>query len=244
MNDVHALSGAYAVDALDDIERAHFERHLAECASCRSEVDSLQEAAALLGETTAMEPPASLRTRILAEVATVRPLPPLVAATVERGRPNRSRFPTLVAAAAALIAFGAVGATVWDPWSEDRPNETVSAAQRVLDASDAETFTRELGDDGTDAATATVTRSRELDLAVLSTTGLSPLPDGQVYELWLMRDNGEILSAGLMKDPNSTVVLNGNAEYAAQAGITIEDEDGPPGPDLSRLVGTVPFENG
>jgi hypothetical protein len=28
MNDVHALSGAYAVDALDDIERAQFQRHL------------------------------------------------------------------------------------------------------------------------------------------------------------------------------------------------------------------------
>ena len=30
MSDIHALSGAYAVDALDDIERAQFERHLAE----------------------------------------------------------------------------------------------------------------------------------------------------------------------------------------------------------------------
>ncbi|MBU2075761.1 MAG: zf-HC2 domain-containing protein, partial [Actinobacteria bacterium] len=43
MNDVHALSGAYAVDALDDIERAQFERHLVECAECRAEVDSLRE---------------------------------------------------------------------------------------------------------------------------------------------------------------------------------------------------------
>ncbi len=39
MSDIHALSGAYAVDALDDIERAQFERHLAECAECRAEVD-------------------------------------------------------------------------------------------------------------------------------------------------------------------------------------------------------------
>ena len=42
MSDIHALSGAYAVDALDDIERAQFERHLAECPACRSEVDSLR----------------------------------------------------------------------------------------------------------------------------------------------------------------------------------------------------------
>ena len=45
MTDVHALSGAYAVDALDDIERAAFERHLAACAECRAEVASLRETA-------------------------------------------------------------------------------------------------------------------------------------------------------------------------------------------------------
>ena len=50
-SDIHALSGAYAIDALDDIERAQFERHLAECAECRDEVDSLREAAGLLVET-------------------------------------------------------------------------------------------------------------------------------------------------------------------------------------------------
>ena len=32
MSDIHALSGAYAVDALDELERVGFERHLAGCA--------------------------------------------------------------------------------------------------------------------------------------------------------------------------------------------------------------------
>ena len=57
MSDIHALSGAYAIDALDDIERAQFERHLAKCAECRAEVESLREASAMLAETTAVEPP-------------------------------------------------------------------------------------------------------------------------------------------------------------------------------------------
>jgi hypothetical protein len=30
-NDIHSLSGAYAVDAVDDVERARFEAHLATC---------------------------------------------------------------------------------------------------------------------------------------------------------------------------------------------------------------------
>ena len=37
MNDIHALSGAYAVDALDDLERARFVRHLEECPECHGE---------------------------------------------------------------------------------------------------------------------------------------------------------------------------------------------------------------
>ena len=41
--DIHALSGAYAVDALDETERAEFERHLTGCPSCRDEVDDLRD---------------------------------------------------------------------------------------------------------------------------------------------------------------------------------------------------------
>jgi anti-sigma factor RsiW len=83
MSDIHALSGAYAIDALDDIERAQFERHLAQCAECRAEVESLREASAMLAETTALEPPADLRSRLLAEIKTVRPLPPVTPAADE-----------------------------------------------------------------------------------------------------------------------------------------------------------------
>ena len=46
-DDIHSLVGAYAVDAVDDAERARFEDHLATCAECRAEVDSLRGAAAL-----------------------------------------------------------------------------------------------------------------------------------------------------------------------------------------------------
>lgn len=77
--DIHALSGAYAVDALDEVERARFERHLAGCSACRAEVESLVAAANQLSVLTEVAPPASLRAKVLAEIATVRPLPPLTA---------------------------------------------------------------------------------------------------------------------------------------------------------------------
>ncbi|WP_343899698.1 zf-HC2 domain-containing protein, partial [Nocardioides aquaticus] len=79
MTDVHALSGAYAIDALDDAERAQFEQHLALCGECRAEVAGLQEAGAELAATTMATPSAALRARVLADVAQVRPLPPVVA---------------------------------------------------------------------------------------------------------------------------------------------------------------------
>ena len=76
--DVHKLTGAYAVDALDELERARFEQHLSGCEDCRAEVAELRETAALLAETTATTPPTSLRESVLAGISQVRPLPPEV----------------------------------------------------------------------------------------------------------------------------------------------------------------------
>ena len=136
-SDIHALVGAYAVDALDDLERAAFERHLAECPACQQEVAGLQEAAGLLGALSTTAPPPSLRDRVLADITTVRPLPPAVeppAVAQPFGQPTapstaqpdahapggRSRFRPrlLVAAAAALIALGGA-VTIAQPWEED-----------------------------------------------------------------------------------------------------------------------------
>ena len=120
--DIHALSGAYAVDALDDIERAQFERHLAECPACTSEVASLREASALLAETTIATPSAELRDRVLSGITNIRPLPPVVAqreeqpgeqdATVVPLEPRRRRrVVTFLAAAAAAVAIGTGGSS-------------------------------------------------------------------------------------------------------------------------------------
>ncbi len=76
-DEIHELSGAYAVDALDDVERARFERHLAGCSACRDEVESLGVAATELSSVTQMAPPASLRGSVLSSITSVRQLPPL-----------------------------------------------------------------------------------------------------------------------------------------------------------------------
>ncbi len=66
---LHALSGAYALDAVGEAERTRFERHLTRCASCQREVSRLQEAASSFAVAVSARPPARLRTRVLDAVA-------------------------------------------------------------------------------------------------------------------------------------------------------------------------------
>ncbi|MEV0202373.1 zf-HC2 domain-containing protein, partial [Nonomuraea sp. NPDC050691] len=57
-DELHALSGAYAVHALPEGEVVLFERHLAGCAACAAEVRRLRETAARLALPLAEPPPA------------------------------------------------------------------------------------------------------------------------------------------------------------------------------------------
>lgn len=229
MTDVHALSGAYAVDALDDIERAAFERHLAECTECRAEVASLRETAALIAETTAIEPPAALRARVLADISTVRPLPP----ETPVAEPRRRRGPRLLLAAAAAVVLVGAGAVVWQqPWADDT-STTVPTADQVLSASDAQSSSVSL--EG--GASATVTFSDSVGKAVIETHDMPPPPDGKVYQLWLQQPEEGMVSAGLMPvAADQTLVLTGDAATATAAGITVEPEGGSPEPTTTPIA--------
>ena len=224
-SDVHKLTGAYAMDALDDLERARFEQHLAQCEDCRAEVAELRETAALLAETTAVTPPASLRDSVLAGISQVRPLAPEVptSTTHQAARPaarGRAWVPFLVAAALALIV--GVGALVMQPWAPSDDVKRLTAAEQVLQAPDAEEVFLDLGE----AGRATVVRSKSQDRAVITTEDMVSAPSGKDYELWFI-EGDEFVSAGLMPDdPDQTVVLDGSAGAAAAVGITVEPDGG------------------
>ncbi|HEY1175361.1 MAG TPA: zf-HC2 domain-containing protein, partial [Phytomonospora sp.] len=51
-DDVHTLVGAYALDALDDLDRARVERHLGRCPSCAGEAAELTATAARLADAS------------------------------------------------------------------------------------------------------------------------------------------------------------------------------------------------
>ncbi len=236
MIDIHALSGAYAVDALDDIERAQFERHLADCAECRAEVASLREAGAMLAASTAVTPPPELRDRVLSGISTVRPLPPRVG---EPAPGRRFRPLLLVAAAAAVVAVG-IGVTVADPWTdESSQSPSLSAVDQVLQADDAEKYTQTFPD----GSKATLTRSKSLNRAVIVTSDMAPPPDGKVYELWLDHEGIGMVPAGLMpREEDAVVLLEGDPATATGAGITVEPAGGSPKP-TSDPVALIAFED-
>ncbi|AQZ64510.1 unnamed protein product [[Actinomadura] parvosata subsp. kistnae] len=71
-DELHTLSGAYAVHALPYAEWVLFEEHLHACGPCADEVRHLRETAARLAEAVAERPPARLRRRLLDAAARSR----------------------------------------------------------------------------------------------------------------------------------------------------------------------------
>ena len=216
MSDIHALSGAYAVDAVDDIERASFERHLASCPTCRAEVASLREASALLADAATTTPPPALRDAVLSDITRVRPLPPV---TVGGPVHRRRWFPALVAAV--VLALVGVGGAVWQPWRDDTSVQ-VSVTDQVLQDPEAQQVSQTLPN----GATATVVRSPKEHRAVLVTEDLPEPPAGKVYQLWLQTPSEDMVPAGLMPAGGRTALLDGDADDAIGVGLSLEPAGG------------------
>src|SRR6266852_7294674 len=69
------LTAPYALGALDLEERVGFEAHLAECATCRAEVQAFREVGGLLAHAApGATPPPALRERMLRAARQVRPI--------------------------------------------------------------------------------------------------------------------------------------------------------------------------
>lgn len=252
LHDLHAMSGAYALDALDDLERLRFEQHLAICAECRDEVAGFVDTAALLGAAAAVVPSSALRNRVLAEISQVRPMAPdsvpeprrpdeleamRASSSRHRGAGRRWAPMVLVAAAVALVVGIGVGAIVNPPWHHDQ-SSTVAADQaqiaRVLDAKDATSSRADLG-----GGTATVWRSKSVGRAVVVLAGVKA-PSDKVYQLWLVRASGAT-SAGLVPDrADQTVLLQGDAATASAAAISVEPTGGSSTP--SGIAAQFPFD--
>jgi anti-sigma-K factor RskA len=185
--DIHTLAGAYALDAVDDLERVAFDRHIASCESCGDEIAELRATVARLADGSSATPPARLKANVLAAVAQTRQVPPGRIAPAARGvRQGWRRWAAAVAAAVVVAAGAGVGGYA----ISDQHAQTVQAqadqVNAILTAPDATVRTQAVQGGGQ----ITVVWSPSLNEGVAALADMHALADGRVYQLWLVPPDG------------------------------------------------------
>ncbi|MEU4241305.1 anti-sigma factor [Actinoplanes sp. NPDC026619] len=241
--DIHTLVGPYALDAVDDLERAAFERHLRECEPCRLEVDELRETAARLADGAWSVPPPRLRENVMAEIANTRQIPGRPPEVAAPGRATTSRRRWLVAAAAVVVAATGAGTAVYAVQDQRVRHEQALAesarasearVRSVLAAPDLVVREQPLKSGGR----VTVATSSLLDAGVIMLAADGAPATGRVYQLWTIRA-GAPASAGALTAGQSAIVqiVDGLPDSSA-VGVTVEPAPGSAAPTapLDALV--------
>lgn len=239
-DDLHFLSGAYALDALDGPERERFEHHLNHCQSCSNEVRGLHETAARLAVAASRVPPPRMRERVLASAARTRQLPPVTDARPLRRpvpQPRTRWMPRLAVGLAAagiavVIALGFALAGTKHQLTTAQAQER--AAMSVLTARDARIYRART----TLGGTATVVASRQRHQILFTAAGLPKLSGRKVYQLWLMKPP-QIRSAGLLPQAaggTTAPVLASGLMPGDRVGVTVEPAGGTAQPTTTPIV--------
>jgi anti-sigma-K factor RskA len=196
--DLHDLTAAYALDALDPRERDAYEEHLATCARCRAELGDLQGVVAALAVVPeGPAPPPALRGRILAAARAERP----------NVVPLRPRWAVPSAVAAAVAACAALGFGLW----------SLSLRSDLADARKAPTVAALSGANGVAAVSAS-------GRATLAFASLGQPPAGKTYEAWVIEPGAAPQPAGIFR--GRTLVLTRDVPKGATIAITVEPAGG------------------
>jgi anti-sigma-K factor RskA len=228
------LLGAFALGAVDAEEAAAVRAHLATCAECQAEIAELWLAVDSLPDTIEpMEPPPALRDRIAAavsEAASPAPAPPtLSTAPAPEPVPAVAPAPALSepvrrpasfwsratpwAAAAAILLLLSAGLLIWNLRLREQLAATPVAETIALAPTDA---APEAGGE--------VTYLPRDDLFLLDVRDLPPLQPDQVYEVWLIGEEGPV-PAGVFDQPTDQHAIVADRDQYETLAITAE-----PGP--------------
>jgi anti-sigma-K factor RskA len=239
-SEIHLLAGPYVLNALDDLERTRFERHLATCGPCQLETKELLATVARLAEAEATTAPPGLRDTVLTQVATTPQVVPRYGSTSATASGKVRRVTRWLAATAAVLAIGAVGAGTF-AYQERQTTETLTAqSQMVADlVASPDTIVRKMpmGD-----ASSAVVMSPSRGQAMMIAQGVPALPADQTYELWTLTADGDARPAGVWSPgPNgtATVPLQGDLSRTTAVAVTIEPAGGsatPSGPPIAKVV--------
>ncbi len=222
--DIHQLAAAYALDAVDDRERAEFEAHYPTCPVCRPEVAGFRETLSQVAAAVAVLPPVSLKAEVMAEISTTRQLPPLLPdSVVDLGgyRQRHQRLLRLVTVAAAVVLV-ATGAFVVGRQSRGGDGYAAAAAELL-----ARTDTRIAALDGTGTGTFRIAWSPSANQVLVMGDDLADPGPGKAYELWRIDDAGphavRLLDTADGGQVRRVVAVDGST---GQWAVTVEAESG------------------
>jgi anti-sigma-K factor RskA len=235
--DVHSLVGAYVLDAVDDLERVAFERHLLECDSCRTELDELRETSARMADSTWSVPPPRLRTEVMAAVGRTRQLAPHDP-VAPAGKPRTSgvRRLTLAAAAAVVLAAG-TGTTVYaiqDQRVRDRSAVAAAAQlreariQSILSSPDLIVRTSPVRGGGK----VTVASSASKNAAVVSLGAQRAPAANQAFQMWSIHGTTPTGAGVMAAGEGSAMAIVDGLPGSDALGVTLEPAGGSATPTL------------
>jgi anti-sigma-K factor RskA len=218
-HEVEELLGAYALDAVNDEERAAVDAHLADCPRCRAEVDGHREVASHLAQTGAAAP-GELWDRIAGSIAGEEPPPMrLVVASSAPVAPRRSwRLPLAAAAAVLVLALVGAGLLLRSDDGGRGSEDLAGAALAAFESPRAQTA--DLLDDG-GLALARVAVLPDGTGYVLADA--LPALDDRIYQLW-GTDGETVVSLGAMGAAPQIVAFHADP---AQTTLMITEEDEP-----------------
>jgi anti-sigma-K factor RskA len=219
---VDELAGAYALGAVDADEDRAISEHLATCERPHAEARELIGAGGLLvaGEAT-VEPSSALRARLMTTIAATpqdhRPVAAEAAVDERAARRPWWRLEPLGMGIAAVALAIAVGLGAWGLSLNAQLAERTDALRAVANADAAFAVTGSAG-------SGWVIQSG--GSAHFVAENLAALPEGMLYELWLLDAEGTPTAVGTVSDPDDLVVvpLEHDLSGAATFAVTVEAE--------------------
>lgn len=250
-DDIRDLLGAWALDAVDDLERAAVERAIASDPELAAEARELRDTVSRVAEADAQQPPDHLRQAVLARIRGAAQS----TASDQRSQPDqpasvrrRPRWQTLAAAAAAVIAIAVPTAIAVD--QADRADQAEQQAQQARQAAgsaqqQAEQITHALTDPAAQMVREDLPDGSRTVAVMGESTALFAAEDmtelhDQDYQLWVLHDD-EAISAGILdwEAGRLTAHVDDLPEDAALA-VTAEPIGGSEQPTSDPMVVLAP----
>ena len=246
---VQELLSLYALDTATPDEARQVERHVARCAACHAELQTLLEAAGALRYAAPQQAmPASVRASVLAAIDDVegveRPAAAVTAAPVrtranriQRWRRSSAAFGAMAACLALVVV--ALGVQTARLQQQDDPTSNESSIAATMTGSSHIIPIRTSGKlEGVDAEYADVH-----GVGMIVTKGLPKAPDGYTYRVWGVTPAKDMHPMGELAPHTGRDAMALQAVDAPRAGevasieITLEPESATPTQPDGAVVG-------